>query len=77
MRHEQSNDDAKFANTVIPGCASYLGADPSFVIPGRAEREPGIHPTAIIAAQWIPGSRRFASRPGMTKMICPTGKSAK
>jgi hypothetical protein len=29
------------------------------------------------AARWIPGSRRFASRPGMTKMICPTGKSAK
>src|SRR6185437_734362 len=28
-------------------------------------REPGIHPTAIIAAQWIPGSR-FA-RPGMTR----------
>src|SRR6185437_4646036 len=26
---------------------------------------------------WIPGSRRFTSRPGMTKMICPTGKSAK
>jgi hypothetical protein len=53
-----------------------VGAAPSFVIPGRAERQPGIHPTAILAAPWFPGSRRFASRPGMTKMICPTGKSA-
>jgi hypothetical protein len=43
----------------------------------RSWREPGIHPTAILAAPWIPGSRRFTSRPGMTKMICPTGKSAK
>ena len=36
------------------------------VIPGREakRREPGIHPTAIIAAQWIPGSR--CARPGMT-----------
>jgi hypothetical protein len=34
----------KIANTVIPG--------------REAKRsEPGIHPTAIIAAQWIPGSR--------------------
>ena len=44
---------------------------------GARGARPGIHPTAILAAQWIPGSRRFASRPGMTKMICPTGKSAK
>jgi hypothetical protein len=38
-----------------------------FVIPGREakRREPGIHPTAIIAAQWIPGSR--CARPGMTR----------
>src|SRR6185437_11489567 len=36
------------------------------VIPGREakRREPGIHPTAITAAQWIPGSR--CTRPGMT-----------
>ena len=36
------------------------------VIPGREakRREPGIHPTAIIAAQWIPGSR--CAPPGMT-----------
>ena len=26
------------------------------VIPGRAEREPGIHRAAVTAAQWIPGS---------------------
>jgi len=26
------------------------------VIPGRASREPGIHFTACLAAQWIPGS---------------------
>jgi hypothetical protein len=37
------------------------------VIPGREakRREPGIHPTAIIAAQWIPGLRQEA-HPGMT-----------
>jgi hypothetical protein len=36
------------------------------VIPGREAKrsEPGIHPTAIIVAQWIPGSR--CARPGMT-----------
>ena len=36
------------------------------VIRGREakRREPGIHPTAIIAAQWIPGS--CSARPGMT-----------
>jgi hypothetical protein len=40
---------------------------PTAVIPGREakRREPGIHPTAIVAAQWIPGSRK-AARPGMT-----------
>ena len=34
------------------------------VIPGREakRREPGIHPTAILAAQWIPGSRSRAPR---------------
>jgi hypothetical protein len=35
------------------------------VIPGRAEHEPGIHFTAQLAGQWIPGSRQEA-RPGMT-----------
>ena len=33
-----------------------------------AWREPGIHPTAIVAAQWIPGSR--SARPGMTRGGC-------
>ena len=39
------------------------------VIPGREakRREPGIHLTAIIAAQWIPGSRY--ARPGMTRVV--------
>jgi hypothetical protein len=39
------------------------------VSPGREakRREPGIHPTAIIAAQWIPGSR--CTRPGMTRVV--------
>jgi len=35
------------------------------VIPGRAEREPGIHRATINAVEWIPGSRQ-AARPGMT-----------
>src|SRR6476620_6773095 len=35
------------------------------VIPGRAQREPGIHRAAAFAVKWIPGSR-FA-RPGMTE----------
>ena len=48
------------------------GAGLHAVIPGRAEREPGIHPTAILAAPWIPGSRRFASRPGTTRQ--PAGQ---
>jgi hypothetical protein len=26
------------------------------VIPGLAQREPGIHPSTVSAAQWIPGS---------------------
>ena len=51
----------------------------SVVIPGGAQREPGIHWAAMIAVGWIPGSRRFASRPGMTRCgdFCPTGKSVK
>jgi hypothetical protein len=36
------------------------------VIPGRAEREPGIHRAPERADKWIPGSRQEA-RPGMTK----------
>ena len=43
------------------GRAPFLGASLRCAIAHR-----GIHPTAIIAAQWIPGSLRFASRPGMT-----------
>jgi hypothetical protein len=35
------------------------------VIPGRAKHEPGIHLTAPLVGQWIPGSRQEA-RPGMT-----------
>jgi hypothetical protein len=37
---------------VIPGRAPFLGASLRCAIAHR-----GIHPTAIIAAQWIPGSR--------------------
>jgi hypothetical protein len=29
----------------------------TLVIPGRAQREPEIHPSALAAAKWIPGSR--------------------
>ena len=36
---------------------------------GAREREPGIHWAARIAVGWIPGSRRFASRPGMTPVV--------
>jgi len=36
----------------------------SFVIPGRAKREPGIHPDTSDADQWIPGLR-LAAHPGM------------
>jgi hypothetical protein len=39
----------------------------SLVIPGRAKHEPGIHWAALIGVGWIPGSRRSASRPGMTR----------
>ena len=49
-----------------PGCASWRRPLVRHSGARLAEREPGIHPTAILAAQWIPGSRRFASRPGMT-----------
>ena len=45
---------------VIPGRAPFLGASLRCAIAHR-----GIHPTAIVAAQWIPGSRKGA-RPGMT-----------
>jgi hypothetical protein len=41
----------------------------TLVIPGRVQREPGIHWAAVIAVGWIPGSRRFASRPGMTDVV--------
>jgi hypothetical protein len=42
----------------------------SFVIPGRAKREPGIHFDACDADQWIPGLR-LAAHPGMTRWIKP------
>src|SRR6185437_8035148 len=42
----------------------------TLVIPGRVQREPGIHWAARIAVGWIPGSLRFASRPGMTTVRC-------
>src|SRR6185437_13162565 len=41
----------------------------TLVIPGRVQREPGIHWAARIAVGWIPGSLRFASRPGMTTVV--------
>jgi hypothetical protein len=52
----------------------------TLVIPGRAQREPGIHWAAMIAVVWFPGSRRFAPRPGMTAAVylrhCePTGRA--
>ena len=37
----------------------------TFVIPGRAKREPGIADSDNL---WIPGSRVFDSRPGMTRV---------
>src|SRR6185437_854945 len=40
---------------------------PSFRGVPLSWREPGIHPAAVNAAPWIPGSLRFASRPGMTR----------
>ena len=48
-------------------CRGKANSHLTVVIPGREakRREPGIHPTAIIAAQWIPGSR--CARPGMTR----------
>ena len=67
VRHRSSIRDA-------PTC---LAQAPRSSFRGRAARSPGSHPTAILAAPWIPGSRRFVSRPGMTRVICPTGKSAK
>src|SRR6059058_1639379 len=39
----------------------------SVVIPGRAQREPGIHRTAEPVAKWIPGLRQEA-HPGMTRV---------
>jgi hypothetical protein len=43
-------------------CRGNAESHPSFVIPGREAKrhEPGIHPTAIIAAKWIPGLRQTA-----------------
>jgi len=37
---------------------------PASVIPGRAEREPGIHLAARLVVRWIPGSM-LTHRPGM------------
>jgi hypothetical protein len=37
----------------------------SLVIPGRAQREPGIHFTIRFAARWIPGSRGACHRARM------------
>src|SRR5256885_1459485 len=34
-----------------------------FVIPGRAEHEPGIHLAAKLAGRWIPGSRQASGAP--------------
>jgi hypothetical protein len=37
-------------------CWRRLRADTTTVIPGRAQREPGIHFNTCSAARWIPGS---------------------
>ena len=64
MRHEQSNDDAKFANTVIPGCATYLGADPTSSFRGARSASPESIPPRSLRPN---GFRvRAAARPGMT-----------
>ena len=69
------------ARTRAHSCREKANSHLTAVIPGREakRREPGIHPTAIIAAQWIPGSRgachRAAlcadpvARPGMTRVV--------
>ena len=61
----------RLLSVVIPGCAACL----SLVIPGRAQREPGIQRAAKSAVGWIPGSLRFASRPGMTTVRCDSAHS--
>ena len=69
------------ARTRAHSCRGNTHSHLTVVIPGREakRREPGIHPTAIIAAQWIPGSRgachRAAlcadpvARPRMTRVV--------
>jgi hypothetical protein len=65
------------ARTRMHSCRENANSHPTVVIPGREakRREPGIHPTAITAAQWIPGLRQ-AAHPGMTReRLAPRGAS--
>jgi hypothetical protein len=65
------------ARTRAHWCRGNTHSHLTVVIPWREakRREPGIHPTAIIAAQWIPGLRQEA-HPGMTtEKRAPTGAS--
>ena len=57
------------ARTRMHSCRGNTHSHLTVVIPGREAKrsEPGIHPTAILAAQWIPGSR--CTRPGMTRVV--------
>ena len=48
--------------------SSYVAASYTLVIPGRAKHEPGIHRSAKLADQWIPGLRQVA-HPGMTRVL--------
>jgi hypothetical protein len=69
------------ARTRMHSCRGNTHSHLTVVIPGREakRREPGIHRTAILAAPWIPCSRRCATRPGMTRCgdFSPTGTSPK
>ncbi|WP_168195410.1 hypothetical protein [Bradyrhizobium sp. NAS80.1] len=57
--------DSYAAYEVRVSAAVCGGAVVLLIIPGRAQREPGIHSTSYSVARWIPGST-LARRPGMT-----------
>src|SRR6185437_10488974 len=65
------------ARTRAHSCREKANSHPTVVIPGREAKrsEPGIHPTAIIAVQWIPGLRQ-AAHPGMTTERASRGRHA-
>jgi hypothetical protein len=58
------------ARTRTHSCRGNANSHLTGVIPGREakRREPGIHSTTIVAAQWIPGLRQEA-HPGMTTVV--------